>query len=227
MIKESPFKYMIGVDLETSNTNSWSGGILEIGAIVMDKKGNELDFFLAHCNPGDVEYSEEALKINNLTREFINKQRPVADVLREFVNWLYKYTNNWNKSQRAVIIGNNFSFDMGFFNYSFNKHIPDMAKETKWLYHKYDDLKHVSRVVMPDKMHMSQENLGKELGIYNENAHSALGDVRQMLQLYIALMKINSARISDAYTYNLQKSLVSLDKYSLNGNSLTQSESHE
>lgn len=195
----SPFNTIVGVDTETTGKRAWKNGICEIGAIAIDKKGNELDYFHAYCNPGDVEYDEEALKINNLTKEFIQSQRPIEEVLREFIPWMYKYTGNWKN--KSVVVGNNFAFDMSFFNFAFDKHVPDLNKQTDWMFHKLDDLKGVSRMVFPEEVHIAQGKLGTKMQVENENAHSALGDVRQMLALYCKLMKINFERINIAYNY--------------------------
>ena len=84
-----PYYYkMVGCDTETSGLRPWLHGILDIAAIVYDLNGNQKDIFQEYCNPGDVIYDDIALKVNGLTKEFIEQQPPIRDVLIDFVEFI-------------------------------------------------------------------------------------------------------------------------------------------
>jgi len=189
----SPYSRILGIDTETSHVDFWKGGILEIGAIVIDKLGNEIEVFNEYCNPGEVEYSEEAMNINKIPLETIKSARPIKEVLIDFVKFMNKYIDDRN--EKVVCVGNNFGFDAAFFQYAFDKHVPQFHSKTKWFFRRMDDLKGVSRMTFPGTEHMSQTKLGELLNIPNDNAHSALGDVKQMLNIYRTCMRLNYLRI--------------------------------
>ena len=171
----------VGVDTETTGVKPWLNGIVDIAAIVYDAEGNQKASFSEHCNPGDVVYEETALKINGLTREFIAAQRPIKDVLIEFIAFMDKHMQLYNPNAKATVIGNNFGFDTWFFQYAFDKHVPELEKYTKWMFRRTDEMKGLVRATMPNLKHISQDNLGKLLNIPNERAHGAVGDVKQMM----------------------------------------------
>jgi len=204
LMQQPAYPIIIGVDTETSGTRPWKHGIIQIGAKVINRDGKELAVFNQYCNPGDVVYEQEALDINHITLEQIQTFRPIKEVLVEFVDFMNKYVDNFK--QRAVVVGNNFAFDTYFFQYAFDKHIPEMEKKTKWMFRRTDDLKGVSRTVLPHLEHQNQAKLGDLMYVPNLKAHDAMGDVDQMLGIYMKLMEKNDARIALEYNYNLQKS---------------------
>jgi DNA polymerase III alpha subunit (gram-positive type) len=190
---QSVYTVIIGVDTETTGTKPWKNGIIQIGAKVITKTGKEIARFNEHCNPGDVEYTEEALEINHMTIEQIKKARPIRDVLLEFVPFMNKYLED--RINKATVVGNNFGFDTWFLQYAFDKHIPELDSKTKWMFRRIDELKGVARTVLPETEHLNQGKLGNLLGIPNTNPHDAMGDIEQMLGIYCELMKINYQRI--------------------------------
>lgn len=195
IIKPYYYKF-IGCDTETTGLRPWKHGIVDIAAIVYDAYGNQKDSFTEYCNPGpDVEYDAIALKVNGLTREFIEQQRPIKEVLIEFVAFMDKHLTLSNPNAKVTVVGNNFGFDNFFFQYAFDKHVPELEKYTKYFFRRLDEMKGVVRTVMPNLKHISQDNLGKLLNIPNEHAHGAVGDVKQMMGIYFKLMDINERRI--------------------------------
>lgn len=75
-----------GIDIETSNTDYRTGGVLQIG--IKSEDGFE---FVSDCNPGVVEFEAEALAVNGFTMERVDAAQPVGVVdvnlqaaLREF-----------------------------------------------------------------------------------------------------------------------------------------------
>ena len=193
----NPYYYkLVGCDTETSGVRPWKHGIIDIAAVVYDLDGTQKDTFQSYCNPGDdVEYDEIALKVNGLTREFISEQRPIKEVLIEFIAFMDKHLTLSNPNAKSEIVGNNFGFDSWFFIYAFEKHVPELEKYTKWMFRRTSDLKGLVRATMPNIKHISQDNLGKLLNIPNERAHGAYGDVQQMMKIYFKLQEINERRI--------------------------------
>jgi len=191
-----PYYYKtVGCDIETSSLKPWSGGVLDIAAITYDLNGSQLDYFQSYCNPGDVVYEDAALKVNGLTREFIAEQPPIREVLIDFVEFMNKHLTLLNPNAKTEIFGNNFGFDSWFLTYAFDQHVPELSKYTKWMFRRVSDLKGLIRATYPNLKHISQDNLGKLLGIQNERAHGSVGDVKQMMQIYFKLMEVNERRI--------------------------------
>jgi DNA polymerase III epsilon subunit-like protein len=185
----------IGVDTETTGVKPWLNGIVDIAAVVYNPDGTQREIFHSYCNPGDVIIEDGALKVNGLTREFIAQQEPIKSVLIKFVAFMDKHLQLNNPNAKSTVVGNNFAFDTYFFQYAFDKYIPELEKYTKWMFRRTDEMKGLVRTVMPNIKHISQDNLGKLLNIPNEHAHGALGDVRQMMQIYFKLNEINERRI--------------------------------
>ena len=187
---------MVAVDIESSGVKPWKNGIIQIAAAVYDLDGNKKETFNEYMYPGnDVVYDDAALKINGLTLDFIEKQRPIKQVLIEFVAFMDKHLTLSNPNAKSEIIGNNFAFDKYFLDFAFDKHVPELNKYTKWMFRRLFDLKGLVRVTMPNIKHISQDNLGKLLNIPNEHAHDAMGDVDQMMKIFFTLQEINERRI--------------------------------
>jgi DNA polymerase III epsilon subunit-like protein len=192
-----PYYYKtIFCDTETTGLKPWLHGIVDIAAVVSDLDGNTKDIFQSYCNPGpDVIYEPIALKVNGLSREFIEEQPPIRDVLIDFVEFMNSHLTLKNPNAKVNIVGNNFGFDAWFFQFAFDKHVPDLEKYTKWMFRRVDEMKGLVRATLPNVKHISQDALGKLLGIPNERLHGAMGDVKQMQQIYFKLMEINERRI--------------------------------
>lgn len=209
IMQQPAYPIIIGVDTETTGVKPWRNGIIQIGAKAINRSGKTLGIFNEYCNPGDVEYNQGALDINHITMEQIEASRPIRDVLIDFVAFMNKYLDN--RWQKATVVGNNFGFDTFFFQYAFDKHIPELETKTKWMFRRIDEMKGVARTVLPHTEHLNQGKLGDLLNIPNFQAHDAMGDIDQMLGIYMKLMEMNDARIAIEYNYNLQKSRLAIE----------------
>ena len=187
------YDIFITADLETTGLDCDIHGIVEFGAHVSDKNGKTIDAFSDYCDPGDVIFDPKALAVNGLTVEFIKKQKPIEYVGLQFILFLNKYIDVSNKNARSVIIGNNFSFDLGFLNKQLKqpyfKHID--ANITRWIFRRTWDLKGYVMAVRPDLPLMSQEKLGEMFGISNDRQHGAAGDTKQLTGIIHALRASN------------------------------------
>jgi len=108
-------------DLETSGLDPVENGILEIGAVIQ-KAGVKVRRFESFANPGPTkEYNPKALEVNNIELESIAGFRDLAEVLRDFDQYI---------EDRAVLAGWNVGgFDIPFLKAAYK------AADIKWRFH--------------------------------------------------------------------------------------------
>jgi len=101
------------VDTETSGLDPAENGTLQLAALLCI--GSEIHEFSAFMNPGkNVVYEPEALAVNGLSLEMIEKSEPDTTVYRGFREWLSRFINRYDPSDKAVMAGYGVGFDDGF-----------------------------------------------------------------------------------------------------------------
>jgi len=94
-------KYLV-IDTETSGLYPTKHGLIQFAGVVCDEKLEILDELKLDINPGNVEISQEALKISGFTTERI--QDGIS--LLEFVEKLEKFlVKHFTMEKKPVIIG--------------------------------------------------------------------------------------------------------------------------
>lgn len=112
-------------DLETTGLGYDKAGIVELAAILMemDDQNNlkTLDKIDLHICPRPNKFiDQESLKINGLTEEIINSYQDDASAFEQFVNFLNKHINQFDKMDKMLLAGyNNNHFDNDFLRYWF------------------------------------------------------------------------------------------------------------
>jgi DNA polymerase III epsilon subunit-like protein len=189
-IKEPFHKNAIGFDTETSHLSPEKGGIVQIGAIAHDHKGNETGRFHSLVNPGNVEYDPRAMNVNGILMDDIQNAPHIKDVLPQLVDF-FRQNHQWNtntdkngktwKTPQTHIVGHNLPFDLRFLENSFKEHQPELLDEFRGLTrHQHDTQQHGP---VYDKQH-TLKGLGKIYGVPNKAPHTALGDIDQTLGVY-------------------------------------------
>ena len=180
--------FYCGFDLETTGLDPVANGIIEIGAIMYSRDGVEVDRFIRSCNPGDeVVYVPQALATNNVTREQIATFEPVKKTLCDFVAWVNKY-------RYYTVVISNATFDVPFITEQLRIYCSDLEDNWRWTFCKPIDVYGFSHALYPCSGIMSQARLGEVLGVGNECAHSAGGDIEQMMTQFFALLHIAKTR---------------------------------
>lgn len=153
-------KYCV-FDLETGGLSPANDAIVSIGVVVLDEGLNEIEHFytIVKDHP-EKNVSQEALLVNNLTKEEIEKGMPIADMMVKFAEL----------TRDAIIVAHNAAFDTAFMNnrgFKFQQAIDTML---------------LSRKVFPGKS-AKLSFVCQRFGIEVKDAHNALGDVMMTVQV--------------------------------------------
>ena len=100
-------------DLETTGTDPVKNGIIQIAAVI-ERGGEIVDTFESLVNPGGKEIDDDALSVNNHTREMLFAYRCREAVYAEFNVFLDKHGFRLDKSRRYIPAGYNVGFDLDF-----------------------------------------------------------------------------------------------------------------
>lgn len=169
---------IVWMDTETTGLEPTKCGIIELAAVIQYPGRNKpADYYSEEMNPGAVEISEYALKVNQISEEKISAAAPIDQALRLFDGLI---------EDRAVIAGWNVSgFDIPFLKtayeragikWRFHHHCLDMMVVANWL-------KFVGAI---HPKSLSLQNMAKYLGIDAQAfgpAHRAMPDVYTTLAI--------------------------------------------
>lgn len=169
-----------GIDIETTNSNHDTGGILSIGIYIPLQNEEEIEFYGTVTPPKDAEWVYEACMVNGYSPEHIG----------EYANyyWLDYYVCKWLKEaalitpqRRLLPVGWNVgSFDMQYIR----RYLPNLHKRCN--YNVIDLNTIVSYLVLcgwdPDVKRLVKEEADSLLG--NADRHNALYDAK------VALMEL-------------------------------------
>lgn len=105
------------VDLEmTGGAVDWNE-VIQIGAVLLDEKFNEIDTFLSNVYPENEEaFSSASEKIHNLSLEDLEDAPMIYEVLENFEKWLCQKCNffNPNELRKLQICGQSVINDINF-----------------------------------------------------------------------------------------------------------------
>ena len=105
---------IVWLDLETTGLDPKRHGILEIGAI-MEIDGKKVGQFQTYIKPAPELITEaEALGVNGIAPEDIEKFPTEAEALREFQDWMSRWIDKFDKQDKALIGGFNVHVDIDF-----------------------------------------------------------------------------------------------------------------
>ena len=171
------------LDFETSGLNPYHDDIIEIGAKIKDK---EIQFQTLLKPKSGKPISKKINDITGISNELLRKTgKPWSAAYKDFFNWIIQ---NTNQSQPTAIISHNGnSFDFIFF-----KRILNSLKEIGEEISKLDmnkiifiDTLLLTKRLLPDRSHYSQNSLAKYFQIPLVDEHRAIGDVIVLEQIYI------------------------------------------
>lgn len=168
---------LVFVDLETTGLDPDRHGIIEIGCIFETDGQRESNDFESLANPGDVEHSEEAAKVHNISREAIAAAPPLEEVLRSFDSRCAK---------DAIISGWNTKFDELFLYKAYQR----CGIPWRFDYHIFDVWSLYKRLQLigqlPADMHLGLGTIAEHYKITQEGEdhHRALADIEWTWRLY-------------------------------------------
>jgi DNA polymerase-3 subunit epsilon len=164
------------LDTETTGLEVQEGHrIIEIGAIVIQKRQITQEIFHTYLNP-ERESDLGALKTHELTTEFLSDKPRFPDIAASFIRFI----------EGAELIIHNAKFDIGFLNYEF-----------ALLNQGYKPLDQYCRITdslaLAQKLYPSQKNnldaLASRCGVSKSKRglHGALSDAELLAQVYLRM----------------------------------------
>lgn len=187
---------VICTDTETTGVDVSKHGICTLAAIVYID-GKEVDCLELKFNPKTynrpVEINPQALEVNGLTEAELESFTPSATAFNDFIAFLEKYINRYDKNDKFEVMGYNSQFDTAFIRAWFldNNHYYYGS------YFKNYDLDVFALVKWRnyyEKWNLPNLKLGTVcsfFGVELTEAHTALADIRATVELE---RKLNASR---------------------------------
>jgi DNA polymerase III epsilon subunit-like protein len=176
-------KNTVLLDIETSGFKADKNLLCELGFIVIDENGIELERYSTLIKPYELEegtpmvVTEKAMEVNGLTLEQLeNEGIEIEDAIKEAVAIFEKH-------EVSILMAHNAKFDSSFMfylleffgtGYKFEKVFCTMEFAKK-------------KVRVPS---YSLTNLAKHFGIENKDAHRSIGDVETTWKLFNVLKSL-------------------------------------
>ena len=179
-------------DFETNGLNPISNNIIEIGAILLEKKNNtyeiksELNLFIKQDNP----LPSKIVEITNITDEIINEFGVSEDqAFHEFDNLI---------DDNTLLVAYNLAFDINFLSSLYQKHVninylmPNDILDVMAIYK--------DRYSFPHRL----ESALTTFNIVNERAHRAIDDAKSTYLLLdkLTVEKDNISKYINVLGYN-------------------------
>lgn len=182
-----PYK-VVAIDLETTGTDKNIASILELGAVIMNEDLSIAREFQAYIKPLDDYWSQEAEKVNGLSKSFIEENgKPLAEVLMEF--------ERWTLGERVLGAWGTY-FDVQFLKAQYEKvHRPypfdwrdfDLKTVAMW------ELGKQGKATMKGVEHCL-----KKLGLtFEGDAHSALDDIKNCVRILQECERLSNGTSQD------------------------------
>lgn len=172
------YDYLLVFDFETTGLSPFYNKIIEIGALLLRNDGNEFvieeefNVLIKQNEPLD----SKIIEITGITDEMLlEKGISEEEAYQKFIN-LFK--------ENTLLIAYNISFDYGFLTTLFRRH-----QNNEYLFVQ-DDLLDVMAVYKDRHPYPHRlESASKTYGVYREDAHRALEDVKMTYDVLTAMQK--------------------------------------
>jgi DNA polymerase III epsilon subunit-like protein len=184
---------VVWVDTETTGLETDNSGAFEIAFLIYDG-ADMVEEKLYHLNPlnDQIKFGEEAFNVNGVPEETIRSYPPAEKVIPEIVEFLDKYV----PPDGLVFAGYKCGFDYGHLKALFDRYGEHM--ETFFSGRMIDVLELVKRARAMRILKHNGDNqlttLCKALEIPQENAHTALDDIKATRKLYEAIYMMGRKR---------------------------------
>ena len=180
---------LVFVDLETTGLDVERHGIIEIGGIFETDGKRQPEDFQALANPGEVEFTNEAAQVHQISREAIAAAPPLEAILRQFDS---------RCADEAILSGWNTKFDEAFLYKAYQRYgIP-----WRFDYHIFDVWSLYKRLqllgILPAEVHLGLGTIAKHYNIIRdgEDHHRALTDAEWTWRLYRLEIEQNACTTS-------------------------------
>lgn len=182
-------------DCETTGLNKNKHGIIQIGCIV-DMNGEVIDTFNQYMKPfkGD-KINKDAMIKNNTTIDDLKHDPKFVDPIdafENFIKFLEKHVNRYDKNDKFILAGKNLQFDIKFLRRFFEKCSEDVFYGS-WFMYPYIDIEHTiaELIRISDDIKFPNFKLETLCDIFEidiENTHNALDDIKATMDIYYKLV---------------------------------------
>jgi DNA polymerase-3 subunit epsilon len=181
-------------DLETTGLTSTDCGIVQLAAIMteLDEHNNLTildEINIEMCPRSGKRIESVALEVNGYTLSQIRSFKSDSDAFNEFIGFMRKHINRYNKFDKCILAGyNNINFDNAFLrqwfkdnnsnyfgSYFWSTSIDVLAEATRYFIH-----------YRPALINLKLSTMARAVGlkIEQDSLHDALYDVRCTLQIF-------------------------------------------
>lgn len=170
------------IDVETTAIDNETGEIIELGLVLTKLKDDTLtvvDQMDVKIHPKHIETAEPAaLRVNGYNEADWLFAVSLEDAMRTFAE----------KTEGAVFVAHNLTFDYGFIDKAFKK----TGVENKMHYHKIDTIALAFGILFnqDDMNKLSLRGLCEYYSIENKKAHSAFADAYATYEVFKKLLKL-------------------------------------
>lgn len=181
---------MLWLDTETTGLSCIKNDIVTIAGII-EIDGEVKEEFYFKCQPRNWEtISEEALKINGITKEELKTFEDPDVIYVKLCKIFGKYINKFDKKDKFIVCGHNVGFDVDFLFKFFEKSGDKYCGS--WLdYHKLDMIPLLQILTIKGAIKLENlklETASKHFGVDIE-AHDALSDIKATRAIANTLLK--------------------------------------
>lgn len=170
----------VAIDLEMTGLNAKTDRILEVAAVCI-RKGKETASFSAIVNP-KVHLSENITELTGITRQEAENGADLDETLSAFLEFLGE----------DILVGQNVIFDYSFLKQWAVNHKRTLEKKA------VDTLK-LARIFLPKEQKKNLESLCAYFEVERINAHRALEDVRETVQIFEKMKALYGEKQPDAF----------------------------
>lgn len=168
------------IDLEMTGLNAKSDRILEVAAVRV-RNGAVTETFSAIVNPG-VALSEKVTGLTGITQEMQENGAPYDETVKAFLMFLGE----------DILVGQNVIFDFSFLKQWAVNHKITLEKQA------VDTLK-LARQFLPAEQKKDLESLCAYFEVPRENAHRALDDAEETMQIFEKMQMLYAEEYETAF----------------------------
>jgi DNA polymerase III epsilon subunit family exonuclease len=172
----------VAFDTETTGLNPETDKLVEIAAIKFLLNGKIISTYTKLINP-QIAIPEKASSVHGITDDMVINEKPIDDVLPDFISWLNE-KNDWlDTNASPVILAHNAPFDLSFLRTAINTlnlvNIENHVICTLRLSYK----------LVNDSPNHQLRTLTEYFGIQSSSYHRALADSHHVVGLFTKLVE--------------------------------------
>ena len=101
------------IDTETTGLIPGKHAIIQIGAFITEEfLGDPVDTFNSVGSAKGFKISKKALEVNGITKKELKRRQSPYDLFTEFLEWMGKYVDRYNRKDKLIPVGYNVKFDI-------------------------------------------------------------------------------------------------------------------